>query len=339
VYLRLGAAIAAIGAAAAAIVIVVTLLQSVPGPTSTSSSAAPAAPAPTTTPAPPQGGMAHGTPAAKALRGGRIATPDDPAFPSPPPGAVVLAQEAGTRALAIAYKPGLMRVSVLDAAGDGESGLRVALQFGRGYLMTPSPCGPGCYQADVAGVPDSPVTVSIGGKSYRFELPRLPAADGTALVSKATDTWNALRTLVWRERLGSSPTNVLHTLYRAVAPHSLAYSIRGRSSSVIIDGERWDRATPTSPWLKSSQDPPLDQPQPFWDEATNAHVLGTAKIGSHRVTRVSFFDPTTPAWFEAAIDPQTGRTLQLDMTAASHFMHDVYGPFNAPFELQPPATT
>jgi hypothetical protein len=338
VYLRFGAAIAAIGAAAAAIVVVVTLLRSVPGPTSTSASAPPAAGS-APAPAPAQGGMSHGAPAAKALRGGRIATPDDPTFPSPPPGAVVLAQEAGTRALALAYKPGLVRVSVLDPAGAGESGLRVALRFGRGYLITPTPCGPGCYQADVAGVPDSPVTVSIGGESYRFDLPRLPAADGTALVSKATDTWNALRTLVWRERLASSPTNVLHTVYHAVAPHSLAYSIRGRSSAVIIDGERWDRATPTSPWVKSSQDPPLDQPQPFWDEATSPHVLGTAKIGSRRVTRVSFFDPSTPAWFEAAIDPQTGRTLELDMTAASHFMHDVYGPFDAPFELQPPATT
>jgi hypothetical protein len=339
VYLRLGAAIAAIGAAAAAIVIVVTLLQSVPGPTSTSSSAAPAAPAPTTTPAPPQGGMAHGTPAAKALRGGRIATPDDPAFPSPPPGAVVLAQEAATRALAIAYKPGLMRVSVLDAAGDGESGLRVALQFGRGYLMTPDACGPGCYQAEVAGVPDSPVTVRLGGEAYRFDLPQLPAADGSVLVSKATDTWNALQTLVWRERLASSPTNVLHTVYRAVTPHSLAYSIAGHSSAVIIGGTRWDRPTPTSPWEKSTQDPPLRQPQPFWNEATDAHVLGTAKVRSQRVTRVSFFDPSTPAWFEAAIDRRTGRTLELDMTAASHFMHDVYGPFDAPIELQPPATT
>jgi hypothetical protein len=338
VYLRLGAAIAALAAAAAAVVVVVTLLRSVPGPTSTSASAPPAPTAPAAT-VPAQGGMSHGAPPAKTVRGGRIPTPNDPGFPSPPPGSVVLAQQAGSRALALAYKPGLVRVSVLDPAGDGESGLRVALRFGRGYLMTPSPCGPGCYQSDIAGVPDSPVTVSIGGASYRFDLPRLPAADGTALVAKATDTWNALRTLVWRERLASSPTNVLHTVYRAVAPHSLAYSIRGRSSSVIIGGDRWDRATPTSPWEKSSQDPPLDQPQPFWDEATNAHVVGTGQIGSHRVTRVSFFDPTTPAWFEAAIDPQSGRTLELDMTAASHFMHDVYGPFDAPFELHPPATT
>lgn len=332
-YLRFGAAIAALAAAAAAIIVVVTLIRSVPGPTSTTASSAPAAPTPTLV------GSSHGAAPAKAARGGRIPTPNDPGFPSPPPGAVVLAQEAGNRALGLAYKPGLVRVSVLDAAGGGESGLRVALQFGRGYLMTPSPCGPGCYQAEVAGVPDSPVTVRLGGDSYRFDLPPLPAADGTAIVSRATDTWNALRTLVWRERLASSPTNVLHTVYRAVAPHSLAYSIVGHSSAVIIDGQRWDRTTPTSQWVRSSQSPPLRQPQPFWDEVADAHVLGTAKLGSRGVTRVSFFDPTTPAWFEAAIDRRTGRTLDLHMIAASHFMHDVYGPFDAPIELHAPAAT
>jgi hypothetical protein len=78
------------------------------------------------------------------------------------------------------------------------------------------------------------------------------------------------------------------------------------------------------------------QPQPFWNEQTNAHLLGTGRIGAHRVEHVSFFDPTTPSWFQAWIDPTTGRTLRLDMIAASHFMHDVYGPFDAPVTLAPP---
>jgi hypothetical protein len=52
---------------------------------------------------------------------------------------------------------------------------------------------------------------------------------------------------------------------------------------------------------------------------------------------VSFFDPRTPAWFVAKIDRATGNTLALDMIAASHFMHDVYGPFDAPIQLRPPA--
>lgn len=321
-YLRFAAAIAALAAAAAAIVVVATLVRSVPGPTSpTASTLAP-------TPA--------GSPSTPALRGGRIATPGEPTFPSPPPNAVVLAQQAGSRALALAVKPGLVRVSVLGATGGGEAGLRVALQFGRGYLMTPDPCGDGCYQLGVRGTPDSPVTVTIGGDAYRFDLPRLPLADGTADVRRAAAVWNALSTLVWSESLASSPTNVLHTVYRAVAPHSLAYTIAGGSAAVIIGGRRWDRSSPTGPWRSSAQEPPVRQPQPFWRTATNAYVLGEAKTGSHRVFRVSFFDPVTPAWFQASIDRASGRTLELEMTAASHFMHDVYGPFDAPLRLTPP---
>jgi hypothetical protein len=320
-YVRFGAAVAALAAGAAGIVVVVMLLRTVPGPTGRSA----AAPAP-----------AAAAPARPTIAGGQITAANNPGFPGPPPGAVVLAQEAGSRALALAVKPGIVRVSVLGVTGDGESGLRVALQFGSGYLLTPAPCGAGCYQTQVSGTPDSPVTVRIGGEAYRFRLPRLPAPNATAIVDRATDTWNALRTLVWHERLASSRTNVLYTEYRAVAPHSLAYTIAGHSATVIVGGRRWDRPSPTARWQASEQNPPVRQPQPFWYEVTDAYLLGTARVGSHRVWRVSFFDPATPAWFEASIDRATGRTLELDMIAASHFMHDVYGPFDAPLRLTPP---
>ena len=40
------------------------------------------------------------------VAGGRIPTPTSPGFPSPPPGALVLAREAGTSALGLAIVPG-----------------------------------------------------------------------------------------------------------------------------------------------------------------------------------------------------------------------------------------
>jgi hypothetical protein len=323
-YLRFAAAIVALAAGAAGIIVAVTLVRSVPGPTSTAAST----PAATAAPA--------SSPPAPTLAGGRIATPNEPGFPSPPPGAVVVAREAGSRVLALAAKRGLVRVSVLGTTGEGESGLKVSLQLGAGHALSADPCGEGCYQAKVPGIPASPVTVRIGASPYRFDLPKLPAAPATAIVARATHTWNALKTLVWHERLASSPTNALYTVYRAFAPHSLAYTIAGKSAAVIIGDTRWDRPSPSAPWQSSAQDPPLRQPQPFWREATDAYVLGTARLGSHEVWRVSFFDPSTPAWFEASVDRASGRTLELDMVAASHFMHDVYGPFDAPVQLEPP---
>src|SRR5205085_1647225 len=82
----------------------------------------------------------------------------------------------------------------------GAGGLDVTLQFGRGYLMTADPCGAGCYQVVLeGGMPDSPVTVHLGGRAYRFDLPRVPAKPGGRIVAHATATWNALRSLVWHE--------------------------------------------------------------------------------------------------------------------------------------------
>ena len=320
-YLRLTAALLALAAGAAGVVVSVLLLRSVPGPAGgTAGADAPAA-----------------SPAeAPAVPGGRIATPSDPGFPSPPPGALVLAREAGRDALALAVADGFVRVSVLGPAGDGVRGLEVSLQFGRGYLQPTDSCGAGCYQLETQGLPDSPVTVRLGGDAYRFELPSLPAPDGGALVARAEETWNGLKTLVWHERLASSPTNVLHTVYRAVAPDGLEYTTAGGSAAVIIGGERWDSSAPGAPWHRSEQDPPVRQPQPFWARAEDVHVLGGGRVGGRSVARVSFFDPSTPAWFEASIDPESGRTLTLDMTAAGHFMHHVYGPFDAPFRLAPP---
>ena len=70
---------------------------------------------------------------------------------------------------------------------------------------------------------------------------------------------------------------------------------------------------------------------------TDARVLGTSVVSGKPAWDVSFFDPVTPAWFEARIEKPTGYTLMLEMITVAHFMHHVYGPFNAPFRLHPPA--
>jgi hypothetical protein len=80
----------------------------------------------------------------------------------------------------------------------------------------------------------------------------------------------------------------------------------------------------------------VTQPVPFWVLQTDARILGTAHIGGHAVWKVTFFDPVTPAWFEAYVDKATFRTDELMMIAASHFMHDAYGPFNSAIDLSPP---
>jgi hypothetical protein len=47
------------------------------------------------------------------------------------------------------------------------------------------------------------------------------------------------------------------------------------------------------------------------------------------VTAVSFADPQTLGFFTIWVNTATDRTLELNMTAAAHFMHDTYGQFDS----------
>jgi hypothetical protein len=104
----------------------------------------------------------------------------------------------------------------------------------------------------------------------------------------------------------------------------------------VIGGRRWDRSTPGGRWVESLQSGAITQPVPFWVGVSNAHVLGTVRASGHAAWLVSFFDPGTPAWFEATVDKRTGHTLALRMFAAAHFMTDVYRSFNSARPIVPP---
>jgi hypothetical protein len=73
-----------------------------------------------------------------------------------------------------------------------------------------------------------------------------------------------------------------------------------------------------------------------WRRALDASVLGSGRRDGRAVWRVSFYDPTTPAWFEVEIDRRTKLPLWLSMTAAAHFMTHTYHAFNAPLSILPP---
>jgi hypothetical protein len=325
--LRVAGAALALVVGAGAIVIAIVALRGEPGPSSA---------------APPSLPTVARPPAQHTGPGGRIPTPLSPGFPSPPAGAVVFAREAGSRALGLAVVPGggssLVRVSVLAPDGGGEAGLAVSLRAGGTTTALPA-CGAGCYQAEIdSSSLTGRVEVELGGVGYGFALPSsLVLPNGSPLVRRATAVWRGLKTLVWHERLAASPTEVLYTVYRAVAPNELSYTLSTGSSAIIIGTERWDRSTRSARWVRSPQDPTVRQPQPFWVAWTDARVLGTSVVSGKPVWDVSFFDPVTPAWFEARIEKSTGYTLMLEMITVAHFMHHVYGPFNAPFRLHPPA--
>lgn len=259
-----------------------------------------------------------------------------PGFPVPPKGGVLFARQWGGRALALGVVPQrghvLAQASVLGGQGLGVSGLAVTLN-GR----PAAPCGSGCYAATLPGSPRS-IVVHARSTSWRVELPaEWPPRDGTAVVDRATAAWRALRSLSFNEHLASDAIHETTSAWRIEAPDKVAYQIvDGGGSGIIVGDRRWDRTTTKGKWVESAQTE-LVQPLPPWTGVRDAHVLAADTVRGRPVWRVSFFDPGTPAWFTVAIDRRNYRTLESMMITTAHFMHDVYGSFNATPAIKPPS--
>jgi hypothetical protein len=256
--------------------------------------------------------------------------------PPPPPGSVVLAREAGSYGVALAAQPRRVTAIVLSPSGGAASGLPVKFRVG-GRTLTATPCGPGCYRADVQA---RPTLVEVVFRNQRASF-RLPAASrpATAIVRRATHVFGDLRSLVYVESLASDPTHRLVTTWTLGAPDRVAYRIRGGASAVVIGKRRWDRTAPGQRWVKSSQVPPLQVPTPTWGSGvSNAELLGTARVAGQPVWVVSFVNSSIPAFFTAWIDQRSYRTLQLRMTAAAHFMFHRYKEFDRPVSIKPPVS-
>ena len=300
---RLAVAVLALAAGATAVALAVLLLQGTPGPVSAAPAALPAA-----SPAP--------------------AAPATPSFPAPPANAVVFSREDGADALALAVVPRgesvLVQASVVGPQGAGVDGLSVS--FGS---VRATACGHGCYRTTLT----RPHVVDLRVAKTRWLVPlpaQWPPRDGSALVARAAHVWRSLRTLAFSDRLGSDATHIVVSEWHMVAPDRLSYRLGDGYQSVIIGGRRWDRA-PHGRWIESPQTP-VRQPVPFWQSETDAHVISETRT----TTRITFYDPRTPAWFAITVDKRTLRTLDLRMTTTSHFMHERYGPFDAPLEIRPP---
>ena len=250
----------------------------------------------------------------------------------------MLAREDGDLAVALSARPRRGRLSlvatVLDPNGFGLEGLRLRFTVPEGGPGAGSrPCGAGCYTASLPLRRARSIDVVVSGRRVRFPLTRR-TRDATRLLERAARVFGSLRSLVIDERLASNPRTVIRTRFEIVAPDRLAYRIVGGQQAVVVGGRRWDRS-PNGRWQPSQQSP-LRLPAAPWSRVQDARLLGSRVDRGRRVWLVSFLDPTIPAWFEIAIDKRTLRTLDSHMTAASHFMHDRYGSFDAPIRIRAP---
>ena len=274
--------------------------------------------------------LAPGRQLARAVA--RPATPKPIA--APPPGAAVLAGESGDRGVGLAILPGgRLQATVLGPDENGVDGLSVGFRAGRKTLGSAS-CGPGCYRAQ-GRIRARRVTVVLDSGPVSFAIPAR-TAPASRDVAEARHAYASLRSLVIHERLASSPRDRIRTTWHVVAPDRLTYVTSDGSRAIVIGATRWDAAG-KGPLVRSSQTRlqlPGSQWGPRW---LNARALGWTRVGGVRARLVSFFDPNLPGWFEFAMDPRTHRPLELEMTAAAHFMHHRYTDFNRPMRIEPPS--
>jgi copper transport protein len=256
-----------------------------------------------------------GKDAASAAAPAPLAAARPPALP--PRNAVVDARELGTLALAIARTPAATTVTLLGPDATGVNGRRVVVN---GTVATS--CGSGCYRAATAAT--GPLRVEVNGRSTTFDLPAR-ARPASGLLQRVTRAYRASRTMVFDERLASSPTISATTRFRMIAPDKLAYQTRNGPAAVVIGAVRWDKDSPTSPWVKSPQTP-VHVTEPGWANPTNVHEIAPGVL--------TFLDRRTPAWFHMTLGGARPRRVQ--MTAAAHFMDDRYVGFDVPVEISPP---
>jgi hypothetical protein len=234
--------------------------------------------------------------------------------------------------------------TVLGQDGTGRVGLAVSLAERGGAWVHAAPCGAGryCGELSVAGArPELELRLRRpAGRTSTVSL-RLPArpdpARAAELVRAAERAVRGLSSVIVNEHLSSGPAyKPLLTQFTYEAPDRLAYQTSGAGSAVVIGDRRWDRAADGQAWEVSAQEP-ISSPGLDWRRAEHAALLGSGTRDGRPVWRVSFYDPTVPAWLELDVDKRTELPLRLEMTAAAHFMTHDYRAFNAPLPILPPA--
>ncbi len=176
------------------------------------------------------------------------------------------------------------------------------------------------------------LSVRVGGSELAFGLPaRLPRS-GSALFARVQKTMGALRSWRYVERLSSGRGAVVSHI-AVQAPNRL----RLRSSTgyrlVIIGRRRWDLHS--GRWERSSFSGLSVSELFMWNGAAHARILGPWRPRSRLKTLAAFHAQPFPAWFRLAVD-ESGRVLEAEMIAQSHFMLHDYGDFNGAISIRPP---
>lgn len=290
--------------------------------------------------------------AAARADAGRIASPSPPSESSstkitsalPSPGDLTLGDHAGQILVGLTVRPAepgpnelLVYLQPLQGSAN-QIPLKVAIDDRQVPVRV---CGSDCRvsQARLRGGERVTVTADVStGGTVTFDLPKLPAHDGTALLTKAQDRMHALTTYRLDEVLNSGLVS-LRSKYAAQAPDRLEITT-GQTQSILIGGTRYRKDGPDASWQVETGGLPVPEPSFIWDyfkPFVDPRIVGAAKIEGVPTRIVAFAGvrPDLAIWFRLWIDGQ-GLVRQAHMRAVGHFMDHRYFDFDGPITVTPP---
>ena len=290
--------------------------------------------------------------AAEAAGGATPAATSSSASPQPRrlsafPGAgdFTMGARAGNVMVGLSLDPGrpgpnVARVYVADPA---RTTATARVSTGHGWTRL-SKCGDRCRTAKVSLHVRDRVLVEVSGPqggTATFQLPRLPAREGSVLMARATKRMDALTSYRVYENLSG-----IRSTYAYARPHQMfvrTWFGDGAVDTLWLGRTVYRRDAPGKPWRLQANTVLAPVPYFVWKPfkpLANLHVLGEATVSGVHTQVLSMFgghgrDPE-PVWFTVYVDPATRLVLRSRMWAPNHFMDDRYFAVNRPVTMPTP---
>ena len=208
-------------------------------------------------------------------------------------------------------------------------------------------CSRSCRTADVTLAGGEHVDVvanSPSGGTVSFDLPSLPAPDGSSLLQQVQDRMHQLHTLRSDETLGPVVPPI-ETQYAFEAPDRMQLDISNGAHTIFIGATRYTlKDGSAAGWQPEDAGMPLQTPLYVWDPRppsggfVASHLVGTDQVDGVDTQVVAFFEnlgPLEPFWFRLWVDSD-GLVHRAEMRGQGHFMDEHYTDFDAPFTIDPP---
>lgn len=169
--------------------------------------------------------------------------------------------------------------------------------------------------------------------SVRFDLPARMPPNAERVFRAASKRMRALEALRIDQTLTSGLAGSAGARYLVQPPDRLSFRTSDGIRSLIIGPRRWDLER--DGWVQSPSERTL-LPTYAWADATNARLLGTARVAGTTVRELALYKGgRSSSWFRLFVD-DADRVLKAEMLTAGHFMTDRYSGFNAAIRIRPP---